>query len=217
MQMAHPSILQVRDYGEEGDLVYVVTDLVKGTSLRELLDRDGALPWTRLERFARQLCDGAVALHRRGGLFCGLNPDIIRLTMDEEGERLIVSSAGICQVQDLLATLDESTLRGGDLVDVELSYVAPELLMGSRPDARSDIYTIGVLAYEMATGKPPFVARTMPELLGAILQGHVADLRTLRPSLPETFANGVLRCLAREPTERFASVAELKAILGPKS
>ena len=73
LQVAHPSIIQVRDYGEEGDLVYVVTDFIEGPSLRELMQACGPLPWPRLQRLAAQLLEAAHVLHRRKGLLCGLN------------------------------------------------------------------------------------------------------------------------------------------------
>ena len=95
-------------------------------------------------------------LHRRKGLLCGVSPDIMRVTTDDEGERLLISSAGVWQAQDLLATLQDDTLRGVALADAELRYTAPELLTGRNADVRSDVFTMGVLAYEMATATLPY-------------------------------------------------------------
>jgi eukaryotic-like serine/threonine-protein kinase len=216
LQAVHPSIIQVRDYGEDEDLVYVITDYVAGSSLRALLDRDGALPWPRLRPLVLQMAEAAGVLHRRGGLLCGLNPEIIRVTpaSEEEEERLLISSAGICQVQDLLATLSDASLRGGELADPELRYVPPELLTGRPPDVRADVYTMGVLAYEMATGRVPFDAGTLPELLGLMLQGQAADPRELQPSLPAEAAACILTCLARDPQRRHPAARELAAAWG---
>src|SRR3954468_7111832 len=107
LQLAHPSIIQVRDYGEEGDLVYLVTDFIEGASLRQLLTECGPLPWPRLIQFTTQLLEAAHVLHRHKGLLCGLSPDIVRIAVDEDGERLMISSAGIWDAQDLLGTLQE--------------------------------------------------------------------------------------------------------------
>ncbi len=215
MQLAHPSVIQVRDYGEEGDLVYVVTDFIEGASLREVLTAEGALPWLRLRPLLAQLVDAARALHRRGGLLCGLNPEIMRVTTDEDGERLMISTSGIWEAQDLLATLHDETLRGTGLADVELRYVAPELLTGRTADVRSDIFTMGVLAYEMATGTLPYDGRSMPELLGAMLRGAPADPRERQPGLTDEAAAAMLKALSPAPENRFAGAKEFGAALGP--
>ena len=217
LQIAHPSIIQVRDYGEEPGLVYLVTDFIDGPSLRELMQAAGPLPWARLERLAVQLVEAAHVLHRRKGLLCGVNPDIIRIATDEDGERLMNSSAGVWQASDLLATLQEQTLRGIGLADAELRYVAPELMTGRSADVRSDVFTMGVLLPEMATGALPFDGGSMPELLGVMLAGRPVDARTLQPTLPQAVADALLRALRPSPEERFPSARAFGAALSSSS
>jgi serine/threonine protein kinase len=213
MQVAHPSIIQVRDYGEEGDAVYVVTDFIDGPSLRELITTAGALGWPRLRPLLVQLVDAVRTLHKRKGLLCGLTPDIVRVTTDDDGERLLISSAGIWQAQDLLATLNEQTLRGGMMADPELRYVAPELLTGRTADARSDVFTMAVLAYELATATLPYNGASMPALLGAMLAGRPADPREAQPTLPDPSAEALMKALRPAPEDRFASAKEFGAAL----
>ena len=213
MQLAHQSVIQVRDYGEEGDLVYVVTDFIEGPSLRQVLEADGAISWPRLCPLLSQLVDAARALHRRGGLLCGLSPDIMRVTSDEDGERLMISTSGIWDAQDLLATLHDETLRGTGLADAELRYVAPELLTGRTADVRSDVFTMGVLGYEMAAGAPPYDGRSMPELLGTMLGGRPADPRDLKPGIPDAAAAALIKALGPAPQSRFATAKEFGAAL----
>ena len=208
LQVPHPSVIQVRDFGEEPDLVYLVTDYIDGPSLRELMMADGPFPWPRLRPLIAQLVDAARAVHRRKGLLCGVSPDILRVATDEDGERLMISSGGIWQAADLLATLQDQTLRGIGLADVELRYVAPELLTGRAADVRSDIFTMGALAYEMATGTLPYDGASMPELLGDMLRDKPADPRTLQPTLPEPAVDAILKALRPEPEDRFGSAAE---------
>jgi serine/threonine-protein kinase len=202
LQAAHPSIMQVRDYGEEGDLVFLVTDFIDGASLRQVLSADGPLPWPRLEPLLAQLIEAARVLHRKGGLLCGLSPDIMRVAAEEDGPRLLISSAGIWQPHDLLATMGDATLRGSTLTDVELHYVAPELLTGENADVRSDVFTMGVLAYEMATGQLPYTGGTMPALLGSMLRGQPADPRQRQPTMPAPAAAAIRAALAASPEAR---------------
>lgn len=215
LQVAHPSIIQVRDYGEEGDLVYLVTDFIEGPSLRQVLKTDGALPWPRLRPLLAQLAEAARMLHRKGGLLCGVSPDIMRVVPDagDDGELLMISTAGIWQASDLLATLGDQTLRGSALADVELHYIAPELLTGQNADVRSDVFTMGVVSYEMATAARPYDGPSMPALLGAMLKGRVVDPRDLQPTLPAAAAAAIVKALAAAPEDRYLSAKEFASAL----
>ncbi|HEY7497921.1 MAG TPA: serine/threonine-protein kinase [Vicinamibacterales bacterium] len=213
LQVAHPSIIQVRDYGEESDFVYLVTDFIEGQSLRELMAAAGAMPWTRLQPFLAELIEAARVLHGRKGLLCGVSPDIMRVTTDDDGERLLISSAGIWQAQDLLATLQDQTLRGVGLADTELRYTAPEILTGKSADVRSDVFTMGVLAYEMATATLPYDGGSMPELLGNMLRGDPPDPSAKQPTLPPSAAAAILRALKPSSSDRFATAREFGGAL----
>jgi serine/threonine protein kinase len=216
LQVAHPSIIQVRDYGEEPDFVYLVTDFIVGQSLREVMNASGPMRWPRLQRLIEQLVEATRMLHRRKGLLCGITPDIMRVTTDDDGERLLISSAGIWQAQDLLATLHDQTLRGIGLADAELRYVAPELLTGRSADVRSDVFTMGVLTYELATAELPYDGASMQELLGNMLRGAPPDPWLLQPTLPALAGLAVLKSLKPSPDERFASAHEMGlALLQP--
>jgi serine/threonine protein kinase len=208
LQIAHPSIIQVRDYGEEPDFVYLVTDYIVGQSLREVMTAAGPMPWPRLKPLLAQLVEATRMLHGRKGLLCGVSPDIMRVTTDDEGERLLISSAGIWQAQDLLATLQDRTLRGVALADGELRYTAPEILTGRSADVRSDVFTMGVLAYEMATATLPFDGGSMPELLGNMLRGQPEDPGPKQPSLPAHAVSAILHALQPAPDARFATARE---------
>jgi eukaryotic-like serine/threonine-protein kinase len=212
LQVSHPSVINVRDYGEAPEGVYLVTDYIEGPSVRTLLEREGRIPWPRLLPLLQQLLDAVRLLHRRNAYICGLSPEIMRIREPETPEdppQLMISTAGIWSAKDLLSTLHENTVRGLSIEDVELRYVAPELFTGGAVDARSDIYTIGVLAYEMATGHVAIDAASMPHLLGRMLIGAIADPRSIAPDLPPPVAAAILRALKPSPADRFASVREL--------
>jgi eukaryotic-like serine/threonine-protein kinase len=208
LQVAHPSIIQVRDYGEEPDYVYLVTEYFEGQSLREVMNAAGPMPWPRLQPLLAQLVEATRMLHRRKGLLCGVSPDIMRVTTDDEGERILISSAGIWQAQDLLATLHDKTLRGIALADTELRYTAPELLTGRSADVRSDIFTMGIVAYEMATASLPYDGSSMQELLGNMLRGEPADPAIRQPSLPPASGAAIMRALRPRPDQRYQTARE---------
>jgi serine/threonine-protein kinase len=211
MQVAHPSILQVRDFGEEPDLVYVVTDRVAGQSLRELLEADGRLAWRRARQFTLDLLGAGQAVHRQGGLIFGVTPSIVRVRREDDRERLVVSSAGIEEVRDVLAGASDDRLQSLEIPTSDVLYVAPEVLLGEAPDGRTDVYTIGVIAYEMLTGHPPFTSFTVPQLIVKIFEGAFGDPRALAPDLPDDAASAIARCLAHRPDKRFSDMAELNA------
>ena len=213
-QVPHPGLLQVRDFGEDDQNVFLVTDFIDGPSLRQALAESGAFAWPRASALLAQALDAVAALHRNGGFICGVNPDMVRIRAGGPGgEQIVVSSAGIRSVQDVLATMREQELRGQEASEQELPYVAPEVLMGGAPNVRADVFTIGVLAYEMVTGRQPFRAASVPELLGQMLQNTPAAPATLATGIPEAASLAILRAISGAPERRFASAGDLAGSL----
>ena len=206
LQVRHAHLLNVRDYGEDASGVFVVTDLVDGPSLRAVLF-GGALAWPRARRMILQMTDAAGALHRQGGLLTGVNPDTIRVTGAPGAEHIVLTSGGIRALADVLATMRETELRGIESSELELPYLAPEVLTGRPPDARADLFTLGVVAFELVTGRLPFQAPTLPELIGAMLVGAPPVVDALR--VPAAAAAAIVRCLAADPATR-GTLAELQ-------
>jgi len=206
----HPSILRVRDYGEEPDLVYVVTDFVPGSSLREVLDREGPFAWNGGRELLMDLIGATRALHAQGLLAFGLTPSIIRVTTSGERRRLIISSAGVAEIHEVLRRSGGRSPSDRESLS-DTFYLAPELLINDKPDGRSDIFMIGVIGYELFTGKRPFEAKTLPQLVTAAVSGKIVDPRTDAPSLPDDAALCLLRCLNHRPDRRFADAIELES------
>jgi serine/threonine protein kinase len=213
LQVSHPSLLQVRDFAEDERAIYVVTDLVKGPSLRQAVAEAGPMPWPRVQGLLLEALSAASALNRTGGFISGVNPDMIRIraadpagaSTDTSAETLVMTVAGIRSVQDVLATMREQELRGQEASEQELPYVAPEILMGGAPSARTDVFTIGVLGYYMLTGTLPFKAPSLPELMGQMLQARPAAPATLVSGLPVTASDAIVRAIDGAPANRFES------------
>ena len=213
-QVPHPGLLQVRDFGEDDQNVFLVTDFIDGPSLRQALAESGAFAWPRASALLAQALDAVAALHRNGGFICGVNPDMVRIRAGGAGgEQIVVSSAGIRSVQDVLATMREQELRGQEASEHELPYVAPEVLMGGAPNVRADVFTIGVLAYEMVTGRQPFRAASVPELLGQMLQVKPVPPSQQVSTVPAAVSAAIMRALAGDPASRFATAGDLLAAI----
>lgn len=216
LQVSHPSLLQVRDFAEDDRAVYVVTDLIQGPSLRQAMAEAGAMPWPRAANLLEQALSAVGALNRKGGFISGVNPDMIRLSVPDSGgatadhaaEVIVMTTAGIRSVSDVLATMREQELRGQEANEQELPYVAAEILMGGAPNARADVFTVGVLAYQMVTGKLPFKAASLPELMGQMLQAKPAPPDTIATDLPAPVSAAILRAIDGMPANRFESAEQ---------
>jgi serine/threonine protein kinase len=208
LQVPHLNLLHVRDFGEDERLVYLVTDFIEGPSLRDELCRCVVVPWDRVSALFDQMLDATATLNARGGFIVGVNPDMIRLTQDAGRDRVVMSTAGIASVQDVLATMREQELRGAEANERELPYIPPEVLMGGPPSATADIFTLGVLVYQMATGTLPFRAASLPELIGQMLRTVPTEPWVLKADVPRAASAAIMRALSADPTARFAGARE---------
>ena len=209
LQVRHQHLLHVRDYGEDASGVFVVTDLVDGPSLRETLDA-GPLPWARARRLILQMTDAADALHQHGGFLTGVNPDTIRVTGSPGSERLVLTTGGIRALADVLATMPEEQLRGQETSDLDLPYLAPEVLTGHPPDVRTDLFTLGVVAYQLVTGRLPYRAPTLPELIGQMLTAAPVSIAAVE--IPAAATAGILRCLGADAGAR-GTLEDLQSVV----
>jgi serine/threonine-protein kinase len=212
--IADPGVIQIFDFGYHVDgTAYIVMELLEGEALSARLDRLGKLALGDALRFARQVTGSLAAAHARDIVHRDLKPENIFLVRDAEaqgGERTKIIDFGICKVGAGDPMLTEVGVMIGTPV-----YMSPEQCRGSAEvDARSDVYAFGCLLFHMLTGRPPFVGEASGDLVVAHLEQEPPPPSQLAPGLPPAVDALVLRCLAKPPDERFASMVELQAALG---
>jgi serine/threonine-protein kinase len=196
----HENIVQIVDYGESDDgRVFLVMEYLPGESLHHRIGR-GILPPLRALDVAAQIAAGLARAHQMGVIHRDLKPDnILLLPPTETGgrDRVKILDFGIAKL------LDPPALTASDKIFGTPGYIAPEYAAGAAIDARADLYSLGVVLYEMVTGRLPFEAEYPADLLLKHMLDPPIPPRTFRPELPEVLERFVLRLLVKNPDERF--------------
>lgn len=204
-RIEHPNVVTVHDYGTFSDGAgYLVMRLLKGRSLAsELIAKETGLAFDRAFSIALQICAGVEAAHRLGIVHCDLKPDNIILEETDEGELVQVLDFGISRL------VKDSAENPSSVFFATPFYTAPELLESSRLDFRSDIYSIGVIFYEMLTGRVPFTGNSAMEVLRKHIENRPVSPVKHRPEITPSLEKLVLTTLAKSPDRRQQSIAEL--------
>ena len=200
----HPNIVTVYDAGEDQGVSYIVSELVDGDSLSELIAR-GPVPVRRVLELAAQISDGLAAAHAAGVVHRDMKPENVMLTRDG---RVKILDFGLARYQPAAATPSEgtATLTQAGMIMGTVGYMSPEQVSGQPADPRSDIFSLGIIIYEMLTSKAAFHCPTSVETMSAILRADPPDLPdTVPPPLREI----VRHCLEKEPARRFQSAKDL--------
>ena len=191
----HPNVVPLYEAGEKDGTVYIVTRWVDGTELGTLLHRDGPMDPAQAARTAAQIASALDEAHAKGLVHRDVKPSNVILT--SEGHAYL-TDFGLAKRAETAAGL-----TGADQLLGTVDYVAPELIEGSEPDARSDIYSLGCVLYEMLTGEPPFAAQKggMAKMWAQV-NSEPPPLRDRRPDVPPPLEDVVRRAMSRDPSAR---------------
>lgn len=201
-RLEHLHILPVFDYGENDGIAYLVMRHLEAGTLKERLE-SGPLSLSEIDRLLTQLCQALSYAHGRGVIHRDLKP--ANALIDEHGN-LFLTDFGIAKLLE-----GTSNFTNTDAVMGTPAYISPEQAQGQTVDQRSDIYSLGIILYEMVTGRVPFTADTPL----AVIFKHVSDPlplpSTIKPDVPEAIEQVILKALAKQPEDRFATASEFLA------
>ena len=213
-RITHPRICTVYDVGEVDGVPFLVMELLEGETLVECLQR-GPVPVDRAVALAGDMAAALAAAHTKGVVHRDLKPSNVVLA----GGGLKLLDFGLAKLRDLEReeTVDRST-KSLELTDQgavlgTVPYMAPEQVEGRDTDPRTDIFALGVILYEMATGQRPFQGRSRARLMAAILTHEPPPPSALRDGIPTSLDRIVQKCLAKDPNDRWQSAADLAAAL----
>jgi Tol biopolymer transport system component len=211
--LSHPNIVTVYSVEEAGETCFLTMELVEGRTLTDLIPARG-LPLDRLLKLAIPLADAVGAAHERGITHRDLKPANVMVTNDG---RVKVLDFGLAKLKEDLIGADGSAttfqaepLTGEGQIVGTVSYMSPEQAEGKPVDHRSDIFSLGVLLYKMATGEPPFKGDSNASTLSSILRDTPRLITELNPSLPRDLAKMVRRALTKDPEHRYQSAKDLR-------
>lgn len=210
----HPNVARVYDFGETEDgLLFLAMEFVEGETLSAILERDGPFEPSRAAEIGWQIADALHAAHSLGTVHRDIKPDNIIVKPQADGRELAkIVDFGIARAIEV--TEGEQVTRAGFVVG-NPKYMSPEQLTGEAIDARTDLYSLGCVLYELLVGKPAFAGASGPVMLTRRLTESPPSPRASRPSVPEAFDVVVTRAMAREPGARFESAVALRDALEP--
>ena len=205
----HPHICTVYDIGEDAGISYLVMELLEGETLAERLAR-GSLPFDQALTYAAQIADALDSTHRLGIIHGDIKPENVMLT--KSGVKLLdfgLARQGLAPTGSTDGVTTATTITNPGTVVGTLQYLSPEQLEGKDADARTDIFALGAVLYEMVAGRKAFDGHTPAAVIAAIMEHDLPSLTTQRPSTPAALDHVVATCLAKNPDARWQHAGDL--------
>ncbi len=203
--LSHPNIVTVHDVGDDGQTHYIVMEYIEGQDLKKIIRTEGVLTMKRTLDLAIQICDGIGFAHRAGLVHADVKPQNILVTVDD---RVKVTDFGIAQM-----LTDTQPMQRQEVVWGSPHYFAPEQARGEKPTPASDVYSIGIVIFEMLTGRLPYTGASQQDLALAHLREPVPLVSEFNPSVPENLAKIVYKVMSKEPAMRYSLADQLGSIL----
>src|SRR5688500_12649968 len=210
-QLSHPHICALYDVGHQDETAYLVLEYLEGETLADRLAR-GALPLELALRYGIEIADALDKAHRHGIVHRDLKPGNIMLT--RSGIKILdfglaKALAPVSSASALTALAEERPLTESGMLLGTVQYMAPEQLEGRQADTRTDIFALGLVLYEMVTGKRAFSGATQASLIGAVLRDVPPPVSRVLPLAPRSLDRLVATCLAKEPEERWQTARDV--------
>ena len=198
--LTHPNIVSIYDVGNEGDLYYIVMELIQGKTLKEIINEDGALPWKWSVNIAMQIASALETAHKNNIVHRDIKPHNIIITED-----------GIAKVTDfgIAKAVSNSTITAFGTTIGSVHYFSPEHARGGYTDAKSDLYSLGVVMYEMVTGKVPFDADTPVSIALKHMQEKPVEPIKINPAVPFAVNKIIMKAMQKETNLRYSSATEM--------
>ncbi len=203
--LAHPNIVTVHDVGSDGPTHYIVMEFVEGTDLKRIIKAEGALDIDRALNLAIQICGGIGFAHRAGLVHADVKP-----------QNMLVTNEDVVKVTDFGIAQALSDAQPGEKQQVVWGsphYFAPEQARGEKPTPASDVYSIGIVIFEMLTGRLPYTGANQQELALAHIRDRIPMVTEFNPNVPEPLARIVYKTMSKEPGARYRMADQLGHIL----
>lgn len=205
-QLSHPNIVNIFDVGQEEDVYYIVMEFIEGETLKEYIQREAPLPVEQAITIATMICDGLQHAHEKGIIHRDIKP-----------HNIIITETGIVKVADfgIAKAISKKTITYGGNIVGSVHYIAPEQARGEPVTRTTDIYSLGCVIYEMLTGKMPFDAESPITVALKHIHDDPVPPRSFNSEIPKALETVILRAMAKNPVQRFASAQDLRNALLP--